>query len=47
MLDDKHLKELNILEIEVKEHMPYHIRNEEDIIINLITYTIAMSTISL
>ncbi len=47
MLDNKLFKELNVLVIEVKEHMPYHIQNEEDIIINLIPYTIAMSIISL
>lgn len=28
MLDDKHFKELNVLEIEIKEHVPYHIQNE-------------------
>lgn len=27
-LDDKHFKELNVLEVEVKEHVPYHVQNE-------------------
>lgn len=28
MLDDKNFKELNVLEVEVKEHVPYHVQIE-------------------
>ena len=28
MLDDKHFKELNVLDLEVKEHVPYHVQSE-------------------
>lgn len=28
MLDDKHFKELNVLEVEVKEHVPYNVQTE-------------------
>lgn len=28
MLDDKHFKELNVLEIEVKKYVPYHVQTE-------------------
>ncbi len=28
VLDDKHFKELNVLEVEVKEHAPYHVQSE-------------------
>ncbi len=28
MLDDKHFKELNVLEVEVKDHVPYHVQTE-------------------
>ena len=28
ILDDKHFKELNVLEVEDKEHVPYHVQNE-------------------
>lgn len=28
ILDDKHFKELNVLEVEAKEHVPYHVQNE-------------------
>lgn len=28
MLDEKHFKELNVLEVEVKEHVPYHVQTE-------------------
>lgn len=32
MLDDMHFKELNVLEVEVKEHIPYHVQTENWII---------------
>ncbi len=28
MLDEKHFKELNVLEVEVKKHLPYHVQSE-------------------
>ncbi len=28
MLDDNHFKELNVLEVEVKQHVPYHVQTE-------------------
>ncbi len=28
MLDGKHFKELNVLEVEVEQHVPYHVQTE-------------------